>query len=138
LLSTPTTDGALLRTKPRSSSWSKREASLAAQILVFTEPFRIFAEVGHAARDGVQRGQSLLAEEPGAHEATIRGQHQKLVPCSPLSEFLNQTGSTFDFTYDVENTYLKCSFFEEDIDIMVNLLLDLALREKNLFEVCLW
>jgi hypothetical protein len=51
-----------------------------------------------------------------------------------FSEFLHQTGSTIDFTYDVENTYLKCSFFEEDIDVMVNLLLDLAVSQKNLFE----
>jgi hypothetical protein len=48
---------------------------------------------------------------------------------------LNQTGATVDFNYDVESAYLKCSFFEEDIDVMVNLLLDLALREKNLFHV---
>lgn len=45
------------------------------------------------------------------------------------------TGATVDFNYDVESAYLKCSFFQEDVDIMVNLLLDLALREKQLFEV---
>lgn len=48
---------------------------------------------------------------------------------------MNQTGATVDFNYDVESAYLKCSFFEEDIDIMINLLLDLALREKKLFQV---
>jgi hypothetical protein len=40
-----------------------------------------------------------------------------------------------DFNYDVESSYLKCSFFEEDTDIMVDLMLDLALREKKLFQV---
>jgi hypothetical protein len=42
-----------------------------------------------------------------------------------------------DFNYDVESAYLKCSFFEEDVDVMANLLLDLALSEKKLFHVTL-
>ena len=49
-------------------------------------------------------------------------------------EFMNQTGATVDFNYDVEYSYIRCSFFQEDIDIMVDLILDLALREKKLFE----
>jgi hypothetical protein len=48
---------------------------------------------------------------------------------------LSQTGASVDFNYDVESAYLKCSFFEEDVETMVNLLLDLALREKKLFHV---
>ena len=41
----------------------------------------------------------------------------------------------FDFTYDHTFTYIKGSFFSEDIDVMLDLLLDLALKEKNMFEV---
>lgn len=50
-------------------------------------------------------------------------------------EFLHQTGSSFDFNYDAITSYAKCSFFEEDENIMIDLLLDLALQEKNMFEV---
>jgi len=40
-----------------------------------------------------------------------------------------------NFNYDVEHSYLGCSFFQEDADHIIDLLLDLALGEKNLFEV---
>jgi hypothetical protein len=49
-------------------------------------------------------------------------------------QVLHQTGSTFDLNYDSWTTYAKCSFLEEDQDLMINLLLDLALQEKNMFE----
>ena len=87
---------------------------------------------------GVDRArlrQSLLPQEFGAHEARVCIEYQKLVPRPLSSEFLHQTGASVDFNYDVESAYLKCSFFEEDVDVMVNLLLDLALREKKLFHV---
>ena len=52
-------------------------------------------------------------------------------------EFLQQTGSTFDFHYDSLTSYAKCSFFEEDKGVMIDLLLDLVLQEKNMFQVFL-
>ena len=36
--------------------------------------------------------------------------------------------------YDSMTTYSKCSFLEEDQDLMTDLLLDLAIQEKNMFE----
>ena len=36
--------------------------------------------------------------------------------------------------YDVSTTYVKGSFFYEDCDMMTDLLLDLAIQEKNMFE----
>lgn len=36
--------------------------------------------------------------------------------------------------YGIGSTYINGSFFEEDEDIMVNMLLDLALNEKNMYE----
>lgn len=50
-------------------------------------------------------------------------------------QILHQTGSFFDLTYDSLTTYGKCSFLEEDQDLMMDLLLDLVIREKNMFEV---
>lgn len=47
---------------------------------------------------------------------------------------MHQTGSTFDFSYDSITSYAKCSFFEEDKEVMIDLLLDLAFREKNMYE----
>lgn len=49
-------------------------------------------------------------------------------------QILNQTGSTFDLNYDSMTTYGKCSFLEEDQDLMADLLLDLVIQEKNMFE----
>lgn len=35
----------------------------------------------------------------------------------------------------MEQTYLGCSFFQEDQDHIIDLILDLALQEKHLFRV---
>jgi len=48
-------------------------------------------------------------------------------------QILNQTGSTFDLHYDALTTYAKCSFLEEDQNLMADLLLDLILQEKKMF-----
>lgn len=109
--------------------------SPAAPTWVLPPPSRDPLQGRHASRDRVDRRQPLLPEESSTHEARLRRKHQELVDFRLDSEFLSQTGASVDFNYDVESAYLKCSFFEEDVETMVNLLLDLALREKKLFHV---
>jgi hypothetical protein len=48
---------------------------------------------------------------------------------------LSSTSSTFSLAYDAMTTYARCSFLAEDEDLMLNLLLDLVIQEKSMYEV---
>ena len=49
-------------------------------------------------------------------------------------DFLQKSGSELNMTYDTSCTYVRMSFFPEDVDIMTDMILDVALSEKNMYE----